>query len=344
MTVHRARRRLGGTDLEVSTLGVGGTGWGNLYQPMQDEDCDTIIRQAVASGLNYFDTAPLYGHGLSESRLGATLSQLDRDSFLVSTKVGWRLDPLEPKEEVRDLFPESPRYVTVMDYSRQAVLDSIEQSMERLDIGSIDILLLHDPDEGSSQWEGWPETEVSHFDAAMENAYPILDDLRSKGHVKAIGLGMNQWQMLAKFADAGVFDCFLLAGRYTLLEQTPLDEFLPMCAERQISVIIGGPFNSGILATGAVDDAKFEYKAAPPHLMQRVKGIEAMCIRHGITLQAAALQFPLGHTAVASVIPGIRTTAELETNLEAVSMDVPTDFWTELKDRELIHPNAPTPS
>ena len=344
MTIHKARRRLGATDLEVTTLGVGGTGWGNLYEPMQDEDCDTVIRQAVASGLNYFDTAPLYGHGLSEERLGRTLRQLDRDAYIVSTKVGWRLDPLPEDAGDASLFPGAHRHRLVMDYSRQGILDSIENSMERLDIGQIDILLMHDPDEGSSQWEGWPDTEVSHFEAAMENAYPILDDLRAKGHVKAIGLGMNQWQMLARFAEVGQFDCFLLAGRYTLLEQTPLDEFLPMCAERQISVIIGGPFNSGILATGAVDDARFEYKAAPPHLMQRVKGIEAMCIRHGITLQAAALQFPLGHTAVASVIPGMRATSELDTNLEAMTMDVPSDFWTELKDRELIHPNAPTPS
>lgn len=346
MSQHQAKRRLGTTELEVSTLSVGGTGFGNMYQAMTEAESTEVVRHAVASGLNYFDTAPLYGQGLSESRLGQAFQTLPRSDFLVSTKVGWTLRSLSTDETTDPLFPDTPRARPVMDYSRQGILDGIESSLERLQLDHLDILLMHDPDEGISGQENWQALaeEKSHFEEAMENAYPVLDDMRSRGHVKAVGLGMNQWQMLARFAEAGQFDCFLLAGRYTLLEQEPLDEFLPMCQEKGISIIIGGPFNSGILATGATEDARYNYMQAPPALIQRVKGIEAMCIRHGITLQAAALQFPLGHSAVAAVIPGMRSLAEVNANLDHIAMDIPSDFWAELKDRELIHLDSPTPA
>ncbi len=344
MVQHLAKRRLGTTELEVSTLGMGGTGFGNMYQPVPDEECRALVVQAVASGLNYFDTAPLYGQGLSEKRLGDAFQAVNRSDFLVSTKVGWTLQDLPAGEQPDTLFADALPATTFMDYSVQGIKNCIEGSLERLQLDHIDILLMHDPDEGVSNEEDWQSREVSHFEEAMENAYPILDDLRSQGTIKAIGLGMNQWQMLARFAEAGQFDCFLLAGRYTLLEQEALTEFLPMCEEKQISIIIGGPFNSGILATGAADDAYFNYQPAPLAIKQKVKGMEAMCIRHGITLQAAALQFPLGHPAVTSVIPGMRSVTELEANLAHISMDVPGEFWTELKDRELIDPESPTPA
>lgn len=345
MTQHLAKRRLGNTDLEVSTLSVGGTGFGNLYDVISDEQSTEVVHNALASGLNYFDTAPLYGQGLSEKRLGNALRTVPRDSFYLSTKVGWRLDPLSQGEDTWDLFPDSPRYKTEMDYSAQAIRDSIENSLERLQLDHIDILLMHDPDEGASVLTGEAFDEAhSHFDEAMENAYPILSDMRAQGLVKAIGLGMNQWQMLAKFAEAGQFDCFLLAGRYTLLEQEPLQEFLPMCQEKGISIIIGGPYNSGILATGAVPGAHYQYDEPPTPIMQKAKGMEAMAIRHGITLQAAALQFPLGHSAVAAVIPGMKSIEEVQQNLANMAMDIPSDFWTELKDRELIDPESPTPA
>ena len=345
MTQHQARRRLGATELEVSTLGVGGTGFGNMYQAMTEDEAARVVHRAVAAGLNYFDTAPLYGQGLSETRLGLAFQALSRRDFLVSTKVGWTLQALTSGEAPPELFPGAPPAKLIMDYSPQGIKDGIEGSLERLQLDHIDILLMHDPDEGQSVTTGAAfRDEYSHFDEAMENAYPILDDLRAQGAVKAIGLGMNQWQMLARFAEAGQFDCFLLAGRYTLLEQEPLQEFLPLCQAKGCSVIIGGPFNSGILATGATDDARYDYQPAPPAVMQKVKGMNAMCIRHGITLQAAALQFPLGHSAVASVIPGMRSLAELETNLANMAMDIPSDFWAELKARELIDPEAPTPA
>ncbi len=344
MAQHQAKRRLGTTELEVATLGVGGTGFGNMYQPMPEAEGHALVQQAIASGLNYFDTAPLYGQGLSELRLGQAFQGVNRDDFLVSTKVGWTLQDLPAGEQPDTLFADALPATAFMDYSVQGIKDCIEGSLERLQLDHIDILLMHDPDEGVSNEENWQSREVSHFAEAMANAYPILDDLRSQGTVKAIGLGMNQWQMLAQFAEAGQFDCFLLAGRYTLLNQDALTEFLPMCQERNISLIIGGPFNSGILATGATDDAFYNYMPAPLAIRQKVQGMEAMCIRHGITLQAAALQFPLGHSAVAAVIPGMRSVAELEANLAHITMDIPSAFWAELKDRELIDPDAPTPA
>jgi D-threo-aldose 1-dehydrogenase len=186
--------------------------------------------------------------------------------------------------------------------------------------------------------------EVSHFDEAMKNAYPILDDLRRQGMIKAIGVGMNQWQMLSDFAQAGDFDCFLLAGRYTLLEQEPLNKFLPLCEKKKISVIIGGPYNSGILATGAVEGAYYNYQPAPPRMLARVRQIEEVCARHGVALQAAALQFPFGHPAVTSIIPGARSVAELRVNIAYFQQPIPTDFWAELKQLGLIESTAPVPT
>ena len=177
----------------------------------------------------------------------------------------------------------------------------------------------------------------------MNETYPILDDLRRQGVIKAIGLGMNQWQLLWDFAHAGDFDCFLLAGRYTLLEQAPLQRFLPMCEEKNISIIIGGPYNSGILATGAKPGAYYNYAPAPQPILARVQGIEAVCARHGVTLAAAALQFPLGHPAVAAIIPGARSAAELQTNLGYFRQPIPADFWAELKAEGLIDAASPIP-
>ena len=343
MTQHLAKRRLGSTDIEVSTLGVGGTGFGNMYEAITDEQSTAVVQRAIESGLNYFDTAPLYGQGLSETRLGRAFQTVPRDSFFVSSKVGWRLQPLAAGEDVTALFPGSRKAKIEMDYSVQGIRDSIEGSLERLQLDHIDILLMHDPDEGQSTGEAF-EDKYNHFEEAMENAFPILSDMRDQGLVKAIGLGMNQWQMLAQFAQAGQFDCFLLAGRYTLLEQSPLAEFLPMCQEKGISIIIGGPYNSGILATGAIEGTHYNYQEPPPQILQKVKGMEAMCIRHGITLQAAALQFPLGHSAVAAVIPGMKSVAEVQQNLANMAMDIPSDFWAELKDRVLVDPDSPTPA
>jgi D-threo-aldose 1-dehydrogenase len=338
------RKRIGKTELSVSQFGVGGTAFGNIYNAIEDDQASATIDAAIAAGLNYFDTAPLYGFGLSESRLGAGLAKHDRNSVIISTKVGWRLDPLAADEENPSLFANAPRFRQVMDYSRDATLRSIEASLKRLQTDRIDILLMHDPDESITTDASRNQYEVSHFVQAMDETYPILDDLRSQGVIKAIGLGMNQWQLLWDFAHAGDFDCFLLAGRYTLLEQAPLKRFLPMCLEKNISIIVGGPYNSGILATGAKPGAYYNYAPAPQPILDRVKRIEEVCARHGVTLAAAALQFPLGHPAVASIIPGARSAAELQTNLEYLRQPIPADFWAELKELGLIDADSPLPA
>lgn len=337
------RNQVGRTSLQITQFGVGGTGFGNIYSAIEDQAAQETVDTAIQAGLIYFDTAPLYGFGLSEVRLGQALARYQRDDYVISTKVGWRLVPLDEGQADESLFDRALPYRSVMDYSRDAILRSIDESLQRLQTDRIDILLMHDPDEGITTHIGRDPYEVSHFVQAMQEAYPILDDLRRQGVVKAIGLGMNQWQMLWDFAHAGEFDCFLLAGRYTLLEQVPLKRFLPMCVEKGISIIIGGPYNSGILATGARGGAYYNYLPAPPPILDRVRQIEAVCARHNVALQAAALQFPLAHPAVAAIIPGARSAAELQANLGYFHQEIPADFWAELKQLKLIDPEAPVP-
>ena len=231
-----------------------------------------------------------------------------------------------------------------MDYSWDAIPRSLEESLNRLHLDRVDLVLMHDPDEALSLQPGRDPSEANHFDDAMKNAYPILDDLRRQGVIRAIGVGMNQWQMLSDFAHAGDFDCFLLAGRYTLLEQEPLHTFFPLCAKKNISVIIGGPYNSGILATGAIEGAYYNYQAAPPQVLERVRQIEEVCVRHGIALQAAALQFPFGHPAVTAIIPGARSVRELRANATSFAQKIPADFWAELQQLALLDPTAPVPA
>ncbi len=229
------------------------------------------------------------------------------------------------------------------DWSRDAVLRSIEGSLKRLKIDAIDMIAIHDPDESLFLKPGDDPYAHSHFREAMEGAYPALDELRRQGVIKAIGVGMNQWQMLCDFAEAGDFDYFLLAGRYTLLDQDSMARLLPLCERRNVSLIIGGPYNSGILATGAVPGATYDYKPASPELLQRVASIEAVCARHGVSLQAAALQFPLHNPVVASIIPGARSVDEIEANIGFLRQPIPAGFWAELKGERLIDPAAPTP-
>lgn len=338
-----ALRQVGTTDLQVTQLGLGGTALGNIYSAVEEEAALATVRAAYQAGVRYFDTAPLYGSGLSEIRLGQALRELPRASFVVSSKVGWRLDlTTSTAGQGSGVFADALPYTAIMDYSRSAIERSLAESLERLGLERIDIVMMHDPDESVTIYGRGPY-EVSHFAQAMTEAYPLLDDLRRQGVIGALGLGMNQWQMLADFARAGEFDCFLLAGRYTLLEQEPLGEFLPLCQEKQISIIIGGPYNSGILATGAVEGAYYNYAPATAEVLTRVRRIESVCTRYGVPLQAAALQFPLGHPTVAAVIPGARSVAELQQNMGFLQHPIPFEFWGALKAEGLIDKNAPVP-
>lgn len=332
-----------GNGLSVTTMGLGGTGLGNMYRAVDAEDAIATVQAAYARGLRYFDTAPVYGFGFSETRLGEAVKTLPRSEIAISTKVGYDLVPIPPEDLKPTLWDKPPPFRADFDYSRDGTLRSFETSLRRLGVDYVDMVSIHDPDEAIDFDPGQDPRSRSHVREAMEGAYPVLDDLRSRGIIKAIGVGINQWQMLEDFVTAGRFDYFLLAGRYTLLEQEPLATLLPECAARGTKIVVGGPYNSGILATGARVGATFNTKAAPPAVLDRVRRIEAVCERHGVALPAAALQFPLAHPLVVSVIPGARSVAELDGNLDYMRQPIPAALWTELKHERLIDPAAPVP-
>ena len=337
------REKIGPHGLEVTRLGLGGTTFGNMYSVLSEQEGLDVLDAAFAAGVRYFDTAPLYGYGLSETRLGPGLARYNRDEIVLSSKVGYTLVERKPGDDYVDLFVDAPEMTSYFDFSRDAVLRSIEGSLERLKMDRLDLVLIHDPDEGKSIEPDWTPGERGYFDQVMAETYPVLDELRQQKVIKALGLGMNQWQMLADFARAGDFDAFLLAGRYTLLEQESLRELLPLCLERGVRIVIGGPYNSGILATGAVEGAYYNYAPAPEDVLEKVRRIEAVCARYEVPLSAAALQFPFGHPAVATVIPGARTVAEVAANVDCLERAIPADYWAELKEEGLIDGEAPTP-
>ena len=319
--------QIGSTGLRVTRLGLGGvalSGAPPATDPQRlsaEDEAVSLIRRSLALGLNYLDTAPMYGVGESERRYGRSLQGVPRDQYVLSTKVGrvLRPDPADPGKTT-----------WAFDFSREGARASFASSLERLGLDRVDIVFVHDPDD--------------HYQAALAGAYPVLMELRAEGRIRAIGAGMNQWQMELAFAREGASDCFLLAGRYTLLDQSALPEFLPYCVERGISVIAGGPYNSGILAVGPREGATFNYRAASSEMMDKAARIAAVCERHQVPLRAAALQFILAHPAIASVIPGARSVAEVEENVRLVETPIPGPFWAELKERGLIDLAAPTPA
>ena len=332
------KKKLGRSKLKLSTLGFGGTGLGNMYVAMSERSVIDTLSVAYAAGMRYYDTAPLYGHGLSELRLGEGLRLFADPDVIVSSKVGWRLRPAFGKPTGAGLFRDITAFSRFNDYSYDGAMRSFEDSLNRLGAERIDILMIHDVDR-RNLGERYPQV----FREAMAGAYQAILSLRDQGVVKAIGCGLNEWEACEAFANAGDFDCFLLAGRYTLLEQESLKTFLPLCEKRDIGIILGGPYNSGILASGAVKDAWFNYAPAPADVLAKVAAIEKICAAHRVALKAAALQFPLHHPSVASVIPGTSSAAELNENLRMMRSTIPTEFWRELKSAGLMDAQAPTP-
>ena len=323
------KRRLGRTDLHLTQLGLGCASVGSMYGFVGEEEGMATVRDSYHLGVRYFDVAPLYGYGSAERRVGAGLGDVPRDSFVLSTKVGRLLVPDESGAGKLKHFHDCEPYRAVFDFSRDGVLRSVEESLKRLQVDSIDILFIHDP-----QWA---------VGEALDHAYPALDQLRSEGVVKAIGAGIDfseVCRMLALFAD---FDCFLLASRYTLLEQTALVDFLPLCEKRNIGVVLGGVFNTGILATGAMEGAYYDHRPAPPDIVTRVQAIQRVCDAHGIPIAAAALQFPLGHPVVASVIPGASKARRIVANAKLMEISIPQSFWSDLKAEGLMLEWAPIP-
>ncbi len=323
-------RQIGTTGISVTALGLGGAPLGGLFSTVGAENAVNTVRRGYELGVRFFDTAPLYGRGKSERFYGQALSEYDRDSYILSSKVGRVLDPNDSASDEDDIYVELPPYDVVFDFSRDGVLRSIEDSLLRLGLERLDIALIHDPDD--------------HWEQAITQAYPALDELRSQGVVGAIGAGMNQWEMPARFAREGDFDCFLLAGRYTLLDHSGLEVLLPLCEEKSISVILGGPYNSGVLASDLGPDTTYFYRRTPPEVLETAKRIKAVCDRREVPLKAAALQFGLAHPAVAATIPGPRTPEEVSENIGMASFDIQSDLWTELKSEALIPQEAPTPA
>jgi D-threo-aldose 1-dehydrogenase len=332
------RRKFGRTDLVVTELGLGGSPLGNRASPISEPQAQAIVEAAWDAGIRYFDTAPLYGHGLAEARLGVGLRWQERDEFVVSTKVGRVLRPAPRGTIDYGPWASGLPFECRFDYSYEGARRSLEDSLQRLGIESVDVALIHDVDvftHGASQ----PRV----FAEAMDGAYRALADLRDQKVVKSIGLGVNEWQPCHRALEIGDFDCFLLAGRYTLLEQEPLDAFLPLCEKRGVAIIIGGGFNSGILATGSGPGARYNYAPAPPEVLDRVRRIEAICARWKVPLPAAAHQFVLAHPAVAAHIPGARTPKQIEHNVAWAEAPIPSQFWQELRSERLLREDAPTP-
>ncbi|MEZ0074406.1 aldo/keto reductase [Planotetraspora sp. GP83] len=307
--------------MNLTRHGFGAAPIGNLFSALTDEEAFAAVDAAWDSGIRLFDTAPHYGLGLSERRLGAALRERPREEFVVSTKVGRLLVPNSDGSRDDHAFRDDQGFDVpathkrVWDFSRDGVRRSLEESMERLGLDTIDIALIHDPDD--------------HWKEAVSEAYPALAELRDQGVVKAIGAGMNQWQMLADFVRETDIDVVLLAGRYTLLDQSGAAELLPLCVERGVSVLAGGVFNSGLLATHD-PSGTFNYAPAPPELLERAREMARVCERHGVTLPQAAMAFPLRHPAVKSVVIGMRSAAEVEQNMTLAAHPIPDALWPDL--------------
>lgn len=326
-----------GRELTFTALGFGAAQMGNYLRPLTDEHCAATLHEGWAAGVRYYDTAPFYGLGLSEIRVGRMLSQQPRDEFLLATKVGRVLDPCAPGEENGILFVDTPQVRFSYDYSYDGVMRSYEASLSRLGVDRVDILYVHDVDalvHGSNE-----AAEARVRELMDEGGWRAVAQLRDAGDVAALGVGVNQWEACARMLDVADPDLFLLAGRYTLLEQEPLTELFPRCEARGVGVVVGGPYNSGILAGGDT----YNYGAVPGDVADRVRRIAAVCERHDVALGRAALQFPLGHPLVVSVIPGSQTPEQMRANAAMLDTPVPAALWDELREAALIAAGAPVP-
>lgn len=333
-------RKFGRVGFDITDMGFGAAPIGNFLRPISEAETEAMINRAWDAGMRYYDTAPYYGHGLSELRLGHYLRWKPRQDYVVSSKVGRVLQPglrknIDFKPWV-DGAPFKPRF----DYSYDGTMRSFEDSLQRLGLEHIDVLFIHDAD----VFTHGAEMQKVYFKQAMDGCYRALIELREQGLVKAIGVGVNNWEVMLDFMKAGDFDTLLVAGRYTLIEQECLEELLPLCERRGTAIVIGGGFNGGILATGTVPGAKWNYAPAPENIIAKVKKIEAVCARHKVPLAAAALQFLLAHPAVASHIPGTRNVSQMNQNIELVNYSIPAAFWSELKSEKLLRDTAPVPN
>ena len=333
------RRKIGRTALEVTALSLGTAPLGGLYHELTEDEARATVDAAWQAGIRFFDTAPHYGHTKAEHRLGDALRRYPRGDFALSTKVGRRFVPRTTPYDGKEGWQNPLPFEAIYDYTHDGILRSFEDSQQRLGIVDIDILLVHDigrVTHGDNNPHYWRQlTEGGGFRA--------LDELRSAGAVKAVGLGVNESAVILDAMAEFDIDCALLAGRYTLLEQTTLDDLLPACEQRGVSILLGGAFNSGILARGVEGDLKFNYGEAPREVIERVARLEAVCRAHGVPLAAAALQFPYAHPAVATVLTGARSAEELRENAASFELPIPAALWSALRDEGLLDARAPAP-
>ena len=335
----RAFKAPSGQSITFTELGFGAAPLGNLYKAHSEKDAQATLEAAWKAGIRYYDTAPLYGLGLSETRINRFLRGRKRSDYVISTKVGRLLTPCPPDARTGiGKFFDTPSRREVYDYSYDGVMRSLEFSLERLGIDSVDILFAHDLDVFTHKSEAARDAHVKSF---MGGGYKALLKLRDQKVIKAFGAGINEWQVAETLALAGDFDIFLLAGRYTLLEQEALESFLPLCEERGIGIVLGGPYNSGILATGPKPGAMYNYDPAPKYILERVREIEAVCKAHKVKLPQAALRFPFTHPCVVSVIPGASSPKEVALNIKTLGARIPKALWKDLKARGLMHKDAP---
>lgn len=332
--------RLGKGPLRFTELGFGTAPIGGLYRPVSADEAHATMTRAWDLGVRYFDTAPQYGLGQAETRLNRLLQGKPRADYIVSSKVGRILHNVPPaKREGQGKWFDVPSRIGVYDYSYDGVMRSIDFTLERTGLDHIDVIYVHDLD----VWTHGSAAKMEAYrDTFMAGGYNALIELRDQGTIRAIGGGMNEWQSCQWLTERGDFDLFLLAGRYTLLEQEALTSFLPLCQQRGIGIVIGGPYNSGILASGPKPGAFYNYDPAPPEILDKVARIEAVCTAHNTRLVDAAFQFPLMHSAVVSIIPGAQTPAEVEANARAATAKIPPALWADLKSAGLMRQDAPT--
>lgn len=333
-------RPVGETGLDISRIGFGGAPLGDLKRAPTDAGAREVLQAAWEAGIRYFDTAPFYGAGLSERRIGDFLRDKPRDSYTLSTKVGRLLVPDRAFAMDRHGDPRAMPFRPVFDFTYDGVMKSYDNSLQRLGLESIDILFLHDIG-AFSQRERHAETMRQALEGGGIRA---LEELRSSGAVKAIGAGVNEWQIIDELMNHAHFDIFLLANRYTLLDQQVIDTLLPRVLHEGVAIVDGAPLNSGILATGPIPGAQFDYAQASPEMIEKTRRIQELCSKHGTTLIRAALNFPLGHDAITAIIPGFSNVAEFNDNLAGYRKPIPDALWSELKAEGLLHPAAPGPA
>lgn len=331
------QRRIGRTRLSVTPAGFGGAGIGNLYAPVTRASAEGALSLAWDSGIRFFDTAPYYGLGLSERRIGDFLRDKPRGDYVLSTKVGRLLEPLKGRAAADFGYADPLPFMPVYDYGYDGVMRSHEASLHRLGLDRVDILLLHDIGRMTHGADN-----DAHFRDAMAGGLKALQELKSAGDIAAYGLGVNEVEICLEALKHADFDCFLLAGRFTLLDQVAAGGLLERCLARQVSLLIGGVFNSGILATGPIAGAHYNYGEAPPEVLERVRRLQDICARHGVALPTAALQFPAAHPAVATVLLGVVDPGSLERNLSGLVAPIPTALWDALVEAGLLRPELRT--